>query len=85
MTKWATAGEQLWKRALKKCEIIRCSAGCTRLPSVNAAKKRKNKVAEVFFFKSYQVTLMKSNLVRRLLTVVHLEGKGDDLVAEVFT
>lgn len=35
--------------------------------------------------KSYQVTLMKFNLVRRLLTGAHLEAKGDDLVAKVFT
>lgn len=40
-------------------------------------KKRKKK--------SYQVTLIKFNLVRRLLTVAHLEAKGDDLVAKVFT
>lgn len=35
--------------------------------------------------KRYQVALMKLNLARRLLTVAHLEVKGDDLVAKVFT
>lgn len=73
------------KRALKKCEIIRCSAGCTRLPSVKTAKKRGKTKLQKFGKKKKKVTLMKFNLVRRLLTVARLEAKGDDLVAKVFT